>query len=83
MRLTFEVVASKYYNNNVTKDNLELLGDVVVRESEKTRRRHQDLEILNICGDLIRQNNIRRSVIVSKNSLRVLNSKGPSHTNEI
>jgi len=72
-----------YYNNKATKDNLELLGDAVAKAYNQNERRHNDLEVLNMSDDLIRQNNIRSSEIVTKNPLRVVNSKNASHSNDI
>lgn len=75
--------ALSYYNNNATKNNIELLGDAVIMQHNKSGKNHADLAVLNMADDLVTQNNIRRSILVSKNALKVISSKKSSHTTSL
>lgn len=69
-----------YYNNKATRNNLELLSDVVAEMYDEKGKNHADLDILNMCDELVVQNNIRRSIIINNNPLRVVSSKKGSNT---
>ena len=72
-----------YYNNNVTKENLELLSDSVAKMFDENDRRRPDLDVFNLSEELIRQNNIRRSILISKNPLKVIGQKDESYSSDI